>query len=54
MPPKKIVGGDKGGRPIGAKATKDGVEAQEFHPELQSNRMDLKPIWSMMMKRLTM
>ena len=42
MPPKKIVGGAKGGRPIGAKATKDGVEAEELHPELQSNWMELK------------
>jgi hypothetical protein len=44
MPPKKIVGGSKGGCPIGAKATKDGVEAEELHPELQSNRMELKPM----------
>ena len=45
MPPKKIVGGAKGGRPIGAKATKDdGVEAEVLHPELQSNWMELKPM----------
>ena len=44
MPPKKIVGGAKGGRPIGAKATKDGVEAEELHPELQSNWLELKPM----------
>ena len=41
MPPKKIVGGAKGSRPIGAKATKDGVEAEELYPELQSNWMEL-------------
>ena len=30
-------------RPIGAKATKDGVEAEELHSELlQSNWMELK------------
>ena len=44
MPPKKIVGGAKGVRPIGAKATKVGaqVEAEQLHPELQSNWMELK------------
>ena len=31
-------------RPIGAKATKDGVEAEELHSELQSNWMELKPM----------
>ncbi len=36
MPPKKNVGGGKGGRPIGAKTTKIGVEVKELHPELQS------------------
>ena len=44
MPPKKIVGGAKGGRPTGAKATKVGsqAEAEELHPELQqSNWMEL-------------
>ena len=49
MPPKKIVGGGaKGGRPISAKATKVGaqVEAEELHPELQSNWMELKPMVS--------
>ena len=31
--------------PIGAKATKNGVEAEELHPELQStNWMELKPM----------
>ena len=45
MPPKKIVGGAKGGRPIGAKkATKDDIEAEEFHPEMQPNWMELKPL----------
>ena len=44
MPSKKIVGGAKSGHPIGAKATKDGVEAEELNPELQSNWMELKPM----------
>ena len=44
MPPKKIVGGAKGGRPIGANATKVGVQAEELHPELHSYWMELKPM----------
>ena len=44
MAPKKQVGGGKGGRPIGSKTAKVGVEVEELHPELQSGWMELKPM----------
>ena len=46
MPPKKKDTGSKGGRPTGAKTTKNGGQVAEagLHPELQSNRMELQPM----------
>ena len=44
MASKKNAGGGKGGRPIGSKTTKVGVEVEELHPELQSGWMELNPM----------
>ena len=44
MAPKKNASGGKGGRPIGSKTSKVGVELEELHPELQSGWMELKPM----------